>query len=253
MTNARQTTSAEKIRLFVETPLTGNSPIHANAAQSHYLNHVMRLKVGDKVELFNGHDGAWWATINQIGKKNCQLLPVRKVSDQCCDADLWLLFAPIKRLRIDYLVEKATELGVAVLQPVKTRRTNSARVNPDRLRMHCIEAAEQTGRLTVPELRPLALLETLIENWDDQRKILFCDEGACGEESKVPLSETLRNRENAPWAILVGPEGGFDTRERVALLDKPFVVPITLGPRMLRADTAAIAALSLWQSYLGDW
>ena len=227
--------------------------VEVNDAQSHYLAHVMRLKVGDHVEVFNGRDGAWLATIGRLGKKTCELLPVEQVRPQTIDSDLWLLFAPLKRQRIDYLVEKATELGVSVLQPIKTRYTVVDRVNLDRLRAHCIEAAEQTGRVTIPELRELTPLEAVIESWDDQRKILFCDESMPGTALGATPHETLLDLRSGPWGVLVGPEGGFHERERQALRGKAFVVPIALGPRVLRADTAAIAALTLWQSHMGDW
>ncbi len=253
MTKTPQTTSAARVRLFVEGPLAAAAAIQATEGQSHYLTHVMRLKMGDSVELFNGRDGAWLASIGQLKKKSCELLPIEQVAPQIQDPDLWLLFALLKRQRIDYLVEKATELGAAVLQPVKTRYTISKRVNLERLRAHSIEAAEQTDRTTVPELRELIQFETLIDTWDNQRRILFCDESTQGDKTGITPRETLSELSAGPWAVLVGPEGGFDVREREALRRKSFVVRMALGPRLLRADTAAIAALSLWQSQLGDW
>ncbi len=213
----------------------------------------MRLKAGNDVELFNGRDGAWRATVEGVGRRNWKLTPVERVREQVRDMDVELLFAPVKRLRLDFLVEKATELGVAQLQPVKTRYTNSARINLNRLRAHCIEAAEQTGRLTVPTINPLTPLDVLVANWDARRTLIFCDEARAAAEERTPPGDVLRNLDGGPWAILVGPEGGFDEKERISLRAKPFVVPLTLGPRILRADTAAIAALSLWQSQLGDW
>lgn len=250
---SRQTTYRRVVRLYVEGPLEADSSVHCTPAQSHYLVHVMRLKAGSDVELFNGCDGAWRATVEGGGKRSWKLTPVEQVREQVREMDVELLFAPVKRLRLDFLVEKATELGVAQLQPVKTRRTNSARVNLNRLRDHCIEAAEQTGRLTVPTIRPLISLDVLIANWDARRTLLFCDQARAGAEEKASPGDVLRNFDGGPWAILVGPEGGFDERERISLRAKPFVIPLTLGPRTLRADTAAIAALSLWQSQLGDW
>jgi 16S rRNA (uracil1498-N3)-methyltransferase len=163
--------------------------------------------------------------------------------------DLWLAFAPIKKTPADYVAQKATELGTAVLQPVITHRTIARRVNLERLRANAIEATEQSERLTVPEIREPLTLNQLLESWPKDRRMLFCDEGGDAQ----PILDALRQSKAGPWGILTGPEGGFDPGERALLRNQPFVVPVTLGPRIMRADTAALAALSVWQAVRGDW
>lgn len=237
------------VRLFVEASLDAGARVELNEGQAHYLLHVMRAKVGDLLALFNGRDGEWRARIVEVRKRGCVLeceartVPLREVPD------LWLVFAPIKKTPADYVVQKATELGVRVLQPVLTRRTIARRVNLERMRANAVEAAEQSGRTDLPEVRDLADFERLLAAWPAQRRILFCDEA--GEAQ--PIAQALRDAPSGPWAILTGPEGGFDPAERERLRDLPFVVPISLGQRILRADTAALAALSVWQALRGDW
>ena len=238
-----------KLRLFVDAPLGTGARVTPDAAHTHYLLHVMRAKQCDRVSLFNGRDGEWAASLAEVGKRAVTLLCEGQVAAQDETPDLWLVFAPVKKTPADYVVQKATELGVRVLQPVLTRRTIVRRVNEERMRANAIEAAEQSGRRTVPEIRATLELEDLLAAWPSERRILFCDEG--GEA--LPISEALSRAAPGPWAVLTGPEGGFDPAERVLIRCKPFVTPVTLGKRILRADTAALAALSVWQALAGDW
>jgi 16S rRNA (uracil1498-N3)-methyltransferase len=199
------------------------------------------------VALFNGRDGEWRARIDTIGKGWASLQLTEQSLPQPVEPDIWLLFAPIKRGRVDFLVQKATELGVSILLPTTTRRTVVERINLVRLGTTAAEAAEQCRRLSVPELRPVQSLEKVLASWPEERRLLFCDEAG-----GPPAIEAMTGQEPAPWAILIGPEGGFDPDESQALRERPFVVPMSLGPRILRAETAAVAALSLWQAVLGD-
>jgi 16S rRNA (uracil1498-N3)-methyltransferase len=217
------------------------------SSQAHYLRSVLRLGPGDEVALFNGRDGEWRARIDTIGKGWASLQLTEQSLPQPVEPDIWLLFAPIKRGRVDFLVQKATELGVSILLPTTTRRTVVERINLVRLGTTAAEAAEQCRRLSVPELRPVQSLEKVLASWPEERRLLFCDEAG-----GPPAIEAMTGQEPAPWAILIGPEGGFDPDESQALRERPFVVPMSLGPRILRAETAAVAALSLWQAVLGD-
>ena len=238
-----------EVRLFVEAPLGLGACVVAGEGQAHYLLHVMRAKVGDRVRLFNGRDGEWLARIAEARKRGCTLECETQIAPQTEVPDLWLAFAPIKKTPADYVVQKATELGVRVLQPVLTRRTIARRVNLERMRANAIEAAEQSGRVSVPETRELADLDKLLAAWPQERRILFCDEA--GEAPSI--ADALRLAAPGPWAVLTGPEGGFDPAERDRLRALPFVVPVSLGTRILRADTAALAALAVWQALVGDW
>ena len=197
--------------------------------------------------MFNGRDGEWRARIDTIGKGWASLQLTEQSLPQPVEPDIWLLFAPIKRGRVDFLVQKATELGVSILLPTTTRRTVVERINLVRLGTTAAEAAEQCRRLSVPELRPVQSLEKVLASWPEERRLLFCDEAG-----GPPAIEAMTGQVPAPWAILIGPEGGFDPDESQALRERPFVVPMSLGPRILRAETAAVAALSLWQAVLGD-
>jgi 16S rRNA (uracil1498-N3)-methyltransferase len=216
-------------------------------AQAHYLFAVMRQGVGAHVALFNGREGEWTATVAEAGKKRGTLLCVTQAAPQLNPPDLWLLFAPIKKTRTDFIVEKAAELGCARIIPVQTEFTNSERIRQDRLQAHALEAAEQCLGTAVPEVSDLQPLRKLLDGWDPARRILWAD------ESLVGPAQTLAGLAPGPWAILIGPEGGFSEPERTRLRAQPFVTPISLGPRILRADTAACAAITLWQSHLGDW
>jgi 16S rRNA (uracil1498-N3)-methyltransferase len=222
-------------------------------AQAHYLRHVMRRADGTELRLFNGRDGEWRATLALHGKKAAAALVAERTRVQTAEPDLWLCFAPIKRARIDYVAEKATELGVAVLQPMLTRHTAVERVNVERLRANAIEAAEQTERLSVPEVRAPIGLARLLAQWPAGRRLLMCDETGGGPPIAPTLASLDKAARAAPWAIVVGPEGGFAEAELAALRRIKDVVAVGLGPRILRADTAALAALACWQAMVGDW
>jgi 16S rRNA (uracil1498-N3)-methyltransferase len=237
-----------KLRLFVGDPLRQGTCVVPNENQTHYLLHVMRAKAGDRANLFNGSDGEWLARIVGVSKRSCSLECERQVAPQSEVPDLWLCFAPIKKTPADYVVQKATELGARVLQPVFTRRTIVTRVNLERMQANAVEAAEQSGRLSVPETRAPLSFDKLLAGWPGERRLIFCDEGGA-----PPISQALRALPDGPAAIFTGPEGGFDASERDALRAQSFVVPVSLGSRILRADTAALAALAVWQATRGDW
>lgn len=218
-----------------------------SADQAHYLFAVMRLGEGAMVALFNGRDGEWRAEVMEAGKRGGVLVCDSQTKGLQMPPDLWLLFAPIKKARTDFIVEKAAEMGVRRIVPVQTRHTNSERIRQDRLQAHAVEAAEQCGGTFVPEVAELVALDRLLAGWPADRRILWCDEVLVG--ARV----ALEGLEPGPWAILIGPEGGFSDAEAARLRAMPQVVAVSLGPRILRADTAAVAALALWQSVLGDW
>lgn len=240
-------------RLFVEADLSAGSEAALDERQVHYLRHVMRRAEGAPLALFNGRDGEWRAIFEGRGKKAAVACVTERTREQVAEPDVWLCFAPLKRARIDYVAEKATELGVAVLQPVLTHHTIALRVNVERLRANAIEAAEQTERLSVPEVRPPMELTRLLADWPTGRRLLVCDETGGGR----PIAEALAGLDAAaraaPWAIVIGPEGGFDAAEIAALRRMKDVMAAGLGPRILRADTAALAALACWQALVGDW
>jgi 16S rRNA (uracil1498-N3)-methyltransferase len=208
------------------------------------------LGAGDEVLVFNGRDGEWRGRIEDLRKKGGALSLVERTRAQERSPDLWLAFAPAKRGTPELVARAATELGVSALQPVTTRRTVVGRVNTERLRANAVEAAEQCGRLTVPAvLKPIAL-DTLLADWPADRRLMLCDETGGG----VPIAQALSAQDRAaPWAVLVGPEGGFDPSELDVLGKQPIVTSVGLGPRILRAETAAIAALACWQALVGDW
>jgi 16S rRNA (uracil1498-N3)-methyltransferase len=235
-------------RLFVISPLAEGAAVELGPEQAHYLRNVMRLSDGDAVALFNGSDGEFRARIQRLGKRTAHLLVEERLRAQQAEADLWLVFAPIKRARIDYLVEKATELGASALVPVITRHTHVERLNLDRLRAHAIEAAEQSERLTVPRIEEPRALDEVLAAWDASRRIMLCDESG----TAPPASVALANQNAAAWAVLIGPEGGFAETELDALRKLPFVSPVSLGPRILRADTAALAGLAVLQALRGE-
>ena len=228
--------------------MTAAATIEASPSQAHYLGTVMRLKPGAEVALFNGRDGEWLAHIERIGRGKASLAIRSQLRPQSASPDLWLLFAPIKRGPIDFLAQKATELGVSALRPVITRNTAVERVNVERLRANAVEAAEQCGRLDVPEVAEPQPLDAVLAGWSPGRRIMLCD-----ETGTAPSVADGLPREPGPWAVLVGPEGGFAPAELDALAKTPFVTRVGLGPRILRADTAALAALSCWQALIGDW
>ncbi|MFN3823273.1 MAG: 16S rRNA (uracil(1498)-N(3))-methyltransferase [Pseudorhodobacter sp.] len=242
--------SDAKIRLYVDQPLGPGQPVALNGDQAHYLFSVMRLSRGAQVLLFNGRDGEWRAEVAEAGKRGGVLICADQTAPLRMPPDLWLLFAPIKKARTDFIVEKATEMGAARILPVQTRHTNSDRIRQDRLQAHAVEAAEQCGGTFVPEVAGLQPLDRVLDNWPADRRILWCDEHQAGEPVTIDVLAALPR---GPWALLIGPEGGFAVSERDRLATLPQVVRASLGPRILRADTAAVAALTLWQLAQGDW
>jgi len=238
-----------KLRLHVSPALTEGATISLDQDQAHYLCNVMRAQTGTLVALFNGRDGEWKAELVEAGKRRASLTLIEQLRPQAEEPDLWLVFAPVKRARIDFITEKATELGVSVLQPVFTRHTVMSRVNDERLRSIAIEAAEQCERLSVPEVRDPLGLDALLAQWPEGRRLILLDEGGGGR----PIAEALADLPPGPAAVLVGPEGGFAKTELDALRSLAFAVPVGLGPRILRADTAVLAALSCYQALCGDW
>lgn len=214
--------------------------------QAHYLFGVMRLTAGASVLLFNGADGEWVADVAEAGKRGGTLVVTRQTRALQPPPDLWLLFAPIKKARTDFIVEKAVEMGVARIQPVSTAFTNAGRIQKDRLQAHAIEAAEQCGATSVPEVGEMQRLDRLLSDWDPGRSLMFCDEALAGGATTLPQA-------SGPWAVLIGPEGGFSEDERSKISATEGAHAVSLGPRILRADTAAVAALTMWQLSLGDW
>jgi 16S rRNA (uracil1498-N3)-methyltransferase len=240
-------------RLFVEGELAVGIEAPLSDAQVHYLRHVVRRADGAALRLFNGRDGEWAGALDARGRKGGVARIGERLREQDAEPDLWLCFAPVKKSRIDYIAEKATELGVALLQPVLTQHTIVERVNVERLRANAVEAAEQTERLSVPDVRAPVPLDRLISGWPAGRRLLMCDETGEGRPISDVLAASDQSARPAPWAILVGPEGGFDRSELEALRRMKDVTAVGLGPRILRADTAALAALACWQALVGDW
>lgn len=236
-------------RLFVEAPLAEGASVACAPEQVNYLINVLRLKVGAALLVFNGRDGEWRARIDQVSKRAVVLVAEAQTRPQSDGPDIDYLFAPLKHARLDYMVQKATEMGVQRLRPVLTRRTIAERVNLDRMRANAVEAAEQCGVLRVPEVLEPVKLAAVLEAWDGERVLIFCDEGAAVANPMVALGEI----ERGPLGVLIGPEGGFADEERDAIRSRPYTRVISLGPRILRADTAAVAALALVNAVLGDW
>ncbi|AUQ69191.1 16S rRNA (uracil(1498)-N(3))-methyltransferase [Phaeobacter inhibens] len=238
-----------KIRLYVEHPLGAGQSVPLDRDQAHYLFGVMRQTVGAQLLLFNGEDGEWRAEVAEASKRSGVLICQEQTRPLVLPPDLWLLFAPIKKARTDFIVEKAAEMGAARILPVQTEFTNSDRVRQDRLQAHAVEAAEQCGGTYVPEVADLQKLSRLLDHWPEERQLMFCDEAEVGSALAL-ASETAAQ---APWAIVIGPEGGFSEAERKRLHALPQSHVVSLGPRILRADTAAVAALTVWQQRYGDW
>jgi len=237
---------ASKVRLYVDHPLGAAQSVPLTREQANYLFAVMRLPVGTVLSLINSRDGEWDAQIASGNKRGGILLCQSQTKPLQMPPDLWLLFAPIKKARTDFIVEKATEMGAARIMPVQTDFTQGDRLRQDKLQAHALEACEQCGGTYVPEVTDLTKLGTLLDTWPADRKILFCDEALVGQPTTLPADKS-------PWAILIGPEGGFSEAERTRLNAHPNAHAVPLGPRILRADTAAVAALTLWQMHLGDW
>ncbi len=241
------------LRLFVEAPLAARARIALSPDQGHYVATVMRRRAGDALLLFNGRDGEWRARIESAARgRAVAALVETRTRPQDAPPDLWLLFAPVKRAPVDHIARLVTELGVAALRPVVTRRT-VARLNLARLRANAIEAAEQCGRLQVPDCAAPEPLERLLAAWPAERRLLFCDETGGGAPVAEALAGPRSGRGGEPWAIAIGPEGGFAPEEAAMLRALPQSLAVSLGPRILRAETAAAAALALWQALRGDW
>jgi 16S rRNA (uracil1498-N3)-methyltransferase len=236
-------------RLFIDAPLAAGRHVEPSAEAAHYLAHVLRMKDGGEILLFNGKDGEWKAAVRLEGKKRVGLIAEEQTRPQTPQPDLIYCFAPLKQGRLDYLIQKAVEMGAGVLQPVITQHTQVPKIGLDRIRANAVEAAEQCGVLSLPECREAVKLDRLLNEWDPSRRLIFCDEG---HETNNPLP-LLQSLQPGPLGLIVGPEGGFSEEERALLHRLPFVTAIPLGPRILRADTAAVAALALVQATVGDW
>jgi len=254
MTDSRMDAKAARradVRLHVAAPLAAGETLRLDERQSHYLLRVMRLGPGDAVGLFNSRDGEWLARIDDRAKTGCALTPVEKIAEQTTEEGPWLAFAPLKKDALDFLIEKATELGAGRLLPVLTQRTQGTRVNVVRLRAQAVEAAEQCGRLSVPAVDDAIALADLGGGWPAGRRLLLLDETGGG----MPLAAVLRSwpAGGGTPGFVCGPEGGFAAEELDGLSKLPFAVRVGLGPRILRAETAALSALACWQAWLGDW
>jgi 16S rRNA (uracil1498-N3)-methyltransferase len=249
------------IRLHVNDALGVGAEVEPDAGQAHYLLNVMRLKPGEELLLFNGRDGEWRAMVAEADKRRCRLGALVQTRPQSSPPDLELAIALVKRARLETIVEKAAELGCRRVRLILTRRTNADHAKTDRLQASATEASEQTGRLDVPEVLAPVKLDGFLDQWPEDRRLMFCDEAGDdpeqqwgGSEGRAkPVLSALPSPPSVGWTILIGPEGGFDPAERERLRALPFVTTVTLGPRILRADTAAISALTLWQAALGDW
>jgi 16S rRNA (uracil1498-N3)-methyltransferase len=236
-------------RLYIDTPIASGETVAPGKEQIHYLMTVLRMDDGARVLVFNGRDGEFLAALRSLSKKAAKLEILEQTRLQPPESRLDFLFAPLKAGRLDYLVQKATEMGVRRITPVFTDHTQLHKINASRLQANILEAAEQCGNLAIPQLREAGRLETLLSEWDPARRIIFCNESQAGNNPSAILS-AIAERD---LALLIGPEGGFSERERAMLAALPFVTAIPLGPRILRADTAAVAALAAVQMTIGDW
>jgi 16S rRNA (uracil1498-N3)-methyltransferase len=236
-------------RLFLTSPLTAGEPLTATAEQYNYLANVLRMDDEMELLVFNGRDGEWKAKLSYPTRKKLLITPFELARPQPVRSDFVFMFAPLKSGRLDYLVQKAVEMGAGYIQPVLTQHTQVHRMGVDRLQANVIEAAEQCGILSVPKVAEPEKLMTLLERWDPARRIIYCDEDASGNNPVGKLG-SIRERK---LALLIGPEGGFSEAERVKLRSLAFVTAIPLGPRILRADTAAVAAMAVVQAIIGDW
>ncbi len=243
--------SFTRIRLFVDDDLADGAELSLGRDQSHYLHNVMRRSAGDRIALFNGRDGEYWADLTEVRRGAVSVAVSEQLRPQSAEPDLWLVFAPIKRAAVDFMVTKATEIGVSRMLPVITQRTNSERVNNRRLQANAIEAAEQSERLTVPAIDEPVRFTALFDSWPADRRLMVGDETGAGRPV-ADIAEEL-GADPDPLAVMTGPEGGFALDELDRIGELPFVTRIGLGPRVLRADTAAVAALSVVQAIAGDW
>jgi 16S rRNA (uracil1498-N3)-methyltransferase len=238
-------------RLFIDAPLQAGARIALDRGQANYLLNVLRLKAGESVLIFNGQDGEWRAEVEVEGRKAAGLVCVELTREQGAAPDIIYAFAPLKHARLDYMVQKAVEMGAGVLQPILTRRTQASRVNLERMRSNAVEAAEQCGILSIPEVREEENLERFLKGLEKDRLVVFCDENAPVSNPVEALAKLGNNQ--AGLAVIVGPEGGFTDQERALVAAHERCVCVSLGPRILRADTAAVAALAIVQAVLGDW
>ena len=248
-------------RIFIDTPLVPGQSVELDEAQSHYISRVMRLNLNDNVRVFNGQDGEFLAKITAVSKRAVALTPETCTRAQTSGPDLWLAFAPLKKAKTDLVIEKAVELGVKKIVPVQTERCQAQAIRLERFERIVIEASEQTERLDIPEIGAPASLDDFVADWESNRLLMFCDES--GDDSALPwggesgraraIAEELSNCTEKAACVLIGPEGGFTPAERKLLRSLAFVLPVSLGPRILRAETAAITALAVWQAILGDW
>ena len=245
--------SRPRTRLFVTADLGAGAAVALAPGQAHQLRHVLRLGAGDPVLVFNGRHGEWLASLGSLTRQGGRLDCRQRTRPQSRPPDLWLLFAPLKRERTDWMAEKGAEIGCRRVLPVLTARTGPRHVRTDRLAAHAREAAEQCGLLSVPEVAPAATLDTVLAAWPAERRLLFCDERGPAAGAAPVAAALARQPPGQPWAVLVGPEGGFLPAEAERIAALPGALAVSLGPRVLRADTAAVAALAVWQSVLGDW
>ncbi len=236
------------IRLYSPQPLSTGAALAPTLDQSRYLTQVMRLKAGDELRVFNGRDGEWRCSVAEVLKRGCLLKAEERVRGQILPPDVELILAVVKKSPLEFAVEKATELGVRRIRLVRTARTQPQTIRLDRLDIIAVESAEQTGRMDVPEIVASEALDALLDGWDPERRLMFCD-----ETGGPPALTALPKAGGQAWGILIGPEGGFSPDERDRLRALPFATAVSLGPRVLRADTAAVTALALWQAILGDW
>lgn len=236
-------------RLYIDAALAPDAEVETSREQAHYLSHVLRLREGAEVLVFNGRDGEWHAQLIEAGRKSVRLRMTKQARPQTPLPDLLYCFAPLKKGRLDYLVQKAVEMGAGRLQPVITQHTQVAKPGTQRLEANVMEASEQCGILAVPEVLEPVKLDRILADWDPERRLIFCDEDAATNNPMQALSGITEKK----LALLVGPEGGFSDAERAQLRALPFVTSIPLGPRILRADTAAVAALAVIQASVGDW
>ena len=241
-----------QIRLYCDVPLGTSRELLLESDQAHYLHNVMRKSAGDRLAVFNGRDGCFLAEITSLSRKAGTLLCLEQQEAQWYGPDLWLLFAPVKKARLDFMAQKATELGASVIWPVRTAYCQVKQLKDERLQANAIEAAEQTERLDIPEVRRFSPLGEILQDWPSDRALLFCDERLAGDH-KTDASRILSQIEETKAALLIGPEGGFSMAEKQMIDAMPQSYGLSLGPRILRSDTAALAALSLYQAMCGDW
>ena len=238
-------------RLYIDAALTQDADISLSKQQAHYLGTVLRKGQGDALRVFNGGGGEWRAEITALSRKGAMIRAIEQLRAPKAAPDIWLCFAPVRKHRNSFIIEKATELGAAELHPILTQRTQFSRLNIDKARLQAIEAAEQTERLDVPHIHDVARsgIEAYLAAWTPSRRLIFADEAGDAQ----PVMTALQNMPRGPAAVLIGPEGGFSAEERDVLRAQDYVTPVSLGPRILRADTAALSVLTLWQAALGDW